>query len=162
MRAPKRSRKFRIVMTVDEVTMPVIFDLVRNEATDFHVKEILDQPDFGQPGVNPPTAGQVRVAQQVPPQQQPFPARRRNPGGFTTQEAREKWTNQFWPAFEAIMHASPDFSVRYDDPRIINAITSTGRAPSCISPVWSNLVRSGKVERIAKGMYRLAGRGTQL
>ena len=72
-------------------------------------------------------------------------------------ERRDQWANKFWVVVEEVMKNSPDFTVRYDDPRIVNKLIEQGSSGTSISPLWTYFHRAGKVERIARGLYRLTG-----
>lgn len=66
-----------------------------------------------------------------------------------------RWATKLWPVFEPVMVASKE-PVRHNDPRISEAVKATGYSPH-LSPIWTALVRGGKVVRVAKGLYGLPG-----
>lgn len=151
-----RGKKYRIAMTIDGGMMQTIFDLLQGEATDFQMKEIGDAP---------PTAVHHEVHPHVetphdPPVQYIHTGRSgmhgRSSHGFTSEEQRERWVLQFWPEFEKVMRMAKDYTVDKDDPSILNVLLKRGNSPSSISPIWTGLVRAGKVDRISHARYRIA------
>jgi hypothetical protein len=132
-------------MTVTEDIMQTVFELLHGEATDFQCKEVTNLV----PTVPAPVSGYTNGSGHHARAAATFPTIR------PTSEQRAAWAMKHWAGFEAVLRASPDQTAVYNDVRFGQVLEQAGVAKENVSPLWTVYMRAGKVDRIARGLYKL-------
>jgi hypothetical protein len=135
-------KRYRISLTVKDTAMPTIFELLRGDATDFHMQEVLPDQSFG----NITRVVRKAVGNGTEPEDRKQPPR------------SVDWALKMWPQFETVLRQianSNDGRIYYNDKRIADLLTSMNRSPASVSAIISAFERRGKLKRLERGTYAI-------
>lgn len=119
-------RRYRISFEVDQRLMDTIFDLVKDEATNFRMMELTDQH----------------------PVEHVNGTKKRWPG-------EDRWAEKAWPYIAPVFRSLNGGLIEYNDARLGDALERHHMARGTASPLLSALTRLGKVRRVKRGTYQL-------
>ena len=128
-------RQFRLQMTVRDRDLQTIFDLLHDVARDFKMIEL----QHGKPNGT--------AEEPVSTSYEEF-----------KKQSSGRWATKLWPVFEPIFKSQKergDGLIRYDDPRLADALVKSGNNPHTVTPLLSEFKRQGKLIRPHRGWYML-------
>lgn len=134
-------KRYRVSMTVDESDSKLILYLLGAGATDLKVVEVTE------------LNLSVRRKNAVPRYPRGVIGHQ---SGNGTEDWKAKWADRYWLRFKAVLQASPDQTAGYLDKRFIQIVKKEGKKESMVSPLWTIFMRQGRVDRVGRGVYKLA------
>ena len=153
-------RKYRVAMDLWEEEMHSVFQLLHKDASNLVIKEITDAPVVTFPDT-PKTNGKAPEAPQA------AEGKRIMHNGETVTHPSEKegvkyggfrWSIVMWDKLEQLFREHG--VLRFDDDRVAKIIEECGYKKSSRSPLFSDLVKSGRLVRTHRGFYRLPIQGS--
>ena len=154
-------RRYRVQFEVSQPMMETIFDLLKGEATNFRMVEIqmngtatelAPQPiPVKRAAPAPAEPFKPTEAAPLPPRAVDVPVHR--PHRFPKNS--DEWALKTWLILKPVFDKSHPTPLRYDDPRIVQALLKAGHAATTAAPLLSALRRLGKLKRPARGLYMM-------